>query len=211
MQRGAGALVDHPQPGDQRPGGQPLLIGGVDLPGLVRPLGPAAGLGPGPPRRGRGQAVLVQPSPEGPVGGDLDPRGDPAQLDADAGGPPAGVAAAEVQDRLEQGRGRAGATAAGVIAGGQAGDGLALGLGPPGAADQVAGRAHRQSESSGDLGRVGPEAGHLSDGQSQRQIGGAWHGGSLRGSKREGIPGLYPTAESHGTFASGFHTEQGVR
>jgi hypothetical protein len=119
--------------------------------------------------------VLPEPSPEGPIGGDLNRRGDPEQLDADAGGPPAGVAAAEVQDRLEQGRVRAGAAATAVIAGDQAGHGSALGLGLEGAARQVAGRADRQAELAGDLGRGGPEAGHPRDGQSQGEFGGAWH------------------------------------
>jgi hypothetical protein len=110
--------------------------------------------------------MLPQPSPEGPVGGDLDPRGDSAQFDPDPGRSPAGVAAAEVQGRLQQGRVRPGATATAVIAGDQAGGGLTFGLGPPGEAHQIAGRAHRQAELPGDLGRGGPEADHPGDGQS---------------------------------------------
>lgn len=133
----------------------------------MRPLGPAAA-GPGsePPRRGRGQAMLTQPTPEGPVGGDFNLRSNPVQFDLDAGRPPTRVAAAEIQDRLQQRRGRAGPAATAVIAGSQADVGLAVGLGPPGEVRQIAGRAHGQTELPGDLGRGGPDADHPGDGQS---------------------------------------------
>ena len=77
------------------------------------------------------------------------------------------MVAAEVQDRLQQRRVQAGTTAAAVIAGGQVGGGPALGLGPQGAADQVAGGARRQAELPSDLGRGDPEASHPGDGQPQ--------------------------------------------
>jgi hypothetical protein len=51
--------------------------------------------------------------------------------------------AAEVQDRLQQRRVRAGVTAAVVIAGGQIGQGLITGLRLEGASCQVANRADR--------------------------------------------------------------------
>jgi hypothetical protein len=110
--------------------------------------------------------MLPQPSPEGPVGRDFDLRGDPAQFDADPRCPPPRVASAEVQDRRQRGRVRAGATAASVITGDQAGVGLPVGLRPPDEARQIANRAQGQAELPGDLGRSGPDANHPGDGQS---------------------------------------------
>jgi len=57
------ALVDDPEPAGLAGAGQPHLVGGVDLPGLVRPLG--AGPGPAATPAGRRGA---QPGPgEGPL------------------------------------------------------------------------------------------------------------------------------------------------
>jgi hypothetical protein len=89
--------------------------------------------------------------------------------------------------------------------------GVLLGVGLEGKSYQVANRAGRQAELASDLGRGGPETGHPSDGHSEREFGGAWHRERLPELGTEGLPGLYPTAESHETFASGFRTEHSVR
>jgi hypothetical protein len=204
VQRRPRTFIGHPQPGDHRPGGQPLLIGSIDLPGLVRPLGAVAGRGAVAAGWGRCQAMPVQPAAEGPIRGDFQPRGGLGQLDPDAGRSPAGVAATEVEDRLQRRRVRGAMTAAPVIAGGQVGRGPVVSLRLAGAAHQVAGRADGQSELAGDLRRCGPEAGHPSDGQSQGEFRGTWHRKRLPGSGRDGIPRLYPTARSHGTFGPDF-------
>jgi hypothetical protein len=85
----------------------------------------------------------MQPAPQRPVRGDLGIGGDPSQFDPDAHRPPTGMLAAEVQDRLQQRRVRAGVTAAVVIARGQIGQGPIIGLGLEGASCQVANRADR--------------------------------------------------------------------
>jgi len=85
----------------------------------------------------------MQPAPQRPVRGDLGIGGDPSQFDPDAHRPPAGVLAAEVQDRLQQRRVRGGVTAAVIIARGQIGQGLIAGLCPEGASRQVSNRADR--------------------------------------------------------------------
>jgi hypothetical protein len=119
--------------------------------------------------------------------------------------------AAEIQDRPQQRRLRAGVPATVVIAWGQIGQESLAGRCPEGASCQIPNRAQRQVELPGDLGRSGPEAGHLSDGQSQGKLGGAWHRSRLPEPATDGILGLYPIAESHETFVSGFRTKHGVR
>jgi hypothetical protein len=119
VQGGARARVDHSQPGDHHPGGQPFLVGGIDLPDLMRVLGPVAGLGLSPTGRGRGQAVPAEPALECAVGGDLDRGVRASQFDPHADGPPAGMLAAESQGRLQERGGRAGVTTAGAVVGGQ--------------------------------------------------------------------------------------------
>jgi hypothetical protein len=107
----------------------------------MRSLGPMPGFGAGPTGRSRRQAMLVQPAPQRPVRGDLGVGGDPSQFDPDAGRPPPGMLAAQIQDRLQQRRVRAGVPAAGRIAGGQIGQGLVTGLRLPGPPCQVSNRA----------------------------------------------------------------------
>jgi hypothetical protein len=105
----------------------------------------------GPAGRGRRQAMLMQPAVERPVRGDLGIWGNPSQFDPDAQRPPAGMLAAEIQDRPPQRRVRAGMPATVVIAGGQIGQGLLAGLGLEDASCQVANRAQRQIELPGEL------------------------------------------------------------
>jgi hypothetical protein len=167
MQRRARAFIGHPQPGDHLAGGQPLLVGGVDLPDLMRALGAVPGFGPRPTGRGRGQAMPAEPALERAVRGDRAAGAPPSQLDPDADGPPAGMPAAEVEDRLQEWGVRAGVTTAGVIAGDQIRAGPITGLRRRGASDQVADRADGQVESPSDLRRGGPEPGHAGDGQAR--------------------------------------------
>jgi hypothetical protein len=175
MQRRARAFIDHPQPGDHPAVGQSLLVGGIDLPDVVRMLGPVARFGPSPTGRGRGQAVAAEPALEGAVGGDRDLGAGTSQLDPDADGPPAGMLASEVEDRLEEGGRWIGSATAGVITGDQLGEGSVSGLGLRGPADQISDGADGQLESPSDLRRGGPEPGHLGESQAQRQFGGARH------------------------------------
>jgi hypothetical protein len=144
-------------------------------------LGPAVASGPSPTGRGRGQAVPAEPALEGAVGGDRDRGPGASQLDPDADGPPAGMLASEVEDRLQEGGLRIGAATAGVITGDQIGEGPVTGLGLYGPADQISDGADWELESPSDLRRGGPEPGHLGDSQTQRQFGGARH--------RSGLPG----------------------
>jgi len=180
VQHGAGALVDDPEPGDPGAAGQPLLVGGVDLPDVVRPGGPGPG-GAGPPPGGRrGQAVAAEPALDRPLRGEPGRRAGPRQLDADPPGAPAGVEAAEVEGGLPQRRvGRPGP--AGAIARQQRGMGP-VGSAAEGVADQIPGRARGQAELGGDLGGGGAAAEHQVDGDPQAEVGGAGH--------RLGLPGL---------------------
>ena len=99
------ALIDHPQPGDHRAVGQPFLVGGIDLPGVVRMLGPSPTPGPGPAGRGRGQSCrrshrrMVRT--EGSAAG-----AHPPQLDPDPAAAPTGVLPAQLEDGLQRRRGR---------------------------------------------------------------------------------------------------------
>jgi hypothetical protein len=210
VQRRARAFVDHPQPADHPAGGQPLLVGGVDLPDVMRVLGPVTGFGPASTGRGRGQAMPAEPTLEGAVRGDLDPGAHPSQLDPDADGPPTGMLAAESEDRLHQGGLGAGVTTAGVIAGDQTHEGPITGLRLRGTSDQISDRAEGQVELPGDLRRGGPEPGHPGDGQARREFGGTWHRSGLPDPRTKRILGLYRRAEMHGTFVSGFRTKLGV-
>jgi hypothetical protein len=81
----------------------------------------------------------------------------------------------------------------------------------PGTSAQVSDGAEGQSEAPGDLGRGGPEAGHPGQSQPQRQFGGAGHWSRLPDPGTNRIFRLYRRAESHGTFVSGFCTEDRVR
>jgi hypothetical protein len=83
--------------------------------------------------------------------------------------------APEIQDGLQQRRGRSGATTAVVIVGGQNGQKLITGPGLQGASGQVSGRAYGQVELPRDLRRGGPKSGHSGDGQPEREVGGARH------------------------------------
>lgn len=210
MQRRTGALVHHPEPGDQGSGGQPLLVGRIDLPDIVWLLGPMPGFDPGPPGRGRSQTMPVQPASQRPVGGDLGGGGDAGQFDSDSPAPPVGMEAAEVQDRLQQRRSWRG-TASAAISGTQVTGGAIACLRPVGAASQIADRADGQVESPGDLRRRSPEAGHPSNGQSEREVGGARHGNRLHGPGIRRIPALYRRSIMHETSVSGFRTKPRVR
>lgn len=175
MQRRPRALVGHPKPGDHRPRGQPLLIGGVDLPDGVRVFGSTPGFGSSPPTRGRGQIMPSQPALDGPTRGDGGARSHLVQLNPDADGSPTGVEATESQDVLQQGRRRLGASPTGAVAGGHLGREAFFRRDLGRASRQVANRACRQVEPSGDFGRIGSAADHLGDGQPQREFRGAWH------------------------------------
>jgi len=155
-------------------------------------LGAVAGLGLTPTGWGWGQAVPAEPALKGSVRGDLDPSVRASQFDPEADGPPPGVLAAEVQDRLQEGVGRAGVTTAGVVAGGQFHEGPITGLGLRGAADQIPDRAGGQVEPPSDLRRRGPEPGQAGDGQTQREFGGAWHQNGLPGLRNKSDPQTVP-------------------
>lgn len=175
MQRRSRALVGHPKPGDQFSRGQPLLVGGVDLPDGVRAFGPTPRSGSSPPTRGRGQVMPSQPAADGPIRGDFGARGDLVQLDPDAGGSPTGMAAAEGQGVFQQRRRRLGASPTGAIMGGHLRRQAIFGRDLGRASRQVSNRAHWQVESPGDFGWIGPTADHLGDGQPHREFRGAWH------------------------------------
>ena len=178
MQRRPRAFINHPQPGDQLAIGQPLLIGGIDLPDLVRVLGPLPARGLGSSGRGRGQAVPAQPSLECPLRGDRRGRMMAAQLDLDAPGPPTGVLAAQVQGRFQKRWGRSRVAPSGLIPGLQA-DRDTHGPRLEDATCQVSDRAARQVELLSDLGGGGPESDHASQDQPPRKIRGAWHRNQL--------------------------------
>jgi hypothetical protein len=85
----------------------------------------------------------MQPAPQRSVRGDRGARGDPSQFDPDAHRPPAGMPAAEIQDRLQERRVGAGGPAAVVIARGQIDQGPLIGLCLQGSPAQVTNRADR--------------------------------------------------------------------
>jgi hypothetical protein len=118
--------------------------------------------------------------------------------------------AAEIEDRIQQRRGRAGVTSAGLVAGDQIREGPIAGLRLQGTSCQVSDRADGQLELAGDRGRGGPKSGHPGDSEPQREFGGAWHRSRLPDPGTNRIPGLYRRAEPHGTFMSGFRTKHGV-
>jgi hypothetical protein len=127
-----------------------LLIGGVDLPDLVRVLRSVLGRGVRPTGWGRGQAVPPEPALERPHLGERGPRVHSAQLDPDAPGAPAGVEAAELEGGLHQRRGCRGVAPTAVIAGLQGGG---VGIGPrlKGPSHQAPDRALGQVELAGDV------------------------------------------------------------
>jgi hypothetical protein len=141
----------------------------------MRVLGPLPGPGRGPAGRSRGQAVPAEPALERPLRGPGGSRVHPSQFDVDADSPPAGVLAAEVQDRSQEWRSRRWVTPTGVIGGQELSGKATPGLRREGPLCQISDCAHGQVELPGDLRRGGPESGHPSDGEPQREFGGAWH------------------------------------
>jgi hypothetical protein len=96
-----------------------FLVGGIDLPGLVRLLGPVSGPGLGPSGPGRRQVVAPQPALEGPLRGHLGFRFHPNQLDQDTSSPPAGMLTAEIQHGSQKWRSRRWVTPTGMVLGHQ--------------------------------------------------------------------------------------------
>jgi hypothetical protein len=75
------------------------------------------------------------------------------------------------------------------------------------ALSQIADRAQGQVELAGNLRRGGPESDQPSNGQPQREFGGAWHRSQLPNPQTSRIRGPYQRAEPHETFLSGFRTK----
>ena len=123
-----------------------------------------------------------------------------AQFDPDANGPPAGMLAAEVQDRLQEGRVRIRAATAGVIAGDQLGEGPVTGLGLRAlrirSRTVLIGRSSRRAISGGAApSRAIRAIARRKDSSVARGI-----GMDSRALKMERIPRLYWRAEMHETF-----------
>jgi hypothetical protein len=94
-----------------------FLVRGIDLPGIVRVLGPMPATGRWPPEWSRSQVVPAQPALDRPRGGEFGLRAHPLQLDADAAGTPAGMLTAQLECGLQQRRNCQWARPAGMIAG----------------------------------------------------------------------------------------------
>lgn len=170
-------------------------------------FGAMARLGPAPTGGGRRQAIPAEPVLEGAFGGDRERGVDTSQFDPDAAGPPAGMLASELEDRVQERGHRIRTATAGVITGDQLGEGPVAGPGSLSPTDQISNGADGEREPSRDLRRGGPEPSHLGDRQTQRQFRGARHRSRLPGPQKERFLILYKKTKTRGTFASVFCTE----
>ena len=165
MQHRSGGPIDEPQPAGQPLVGQPDLVGGVHLPGLVGLLR-ARGAGLRIGGLGQTDRLVGEQALDGADGGQV--------VEAQAGQPaanerraPAGVFGAQVEDGSPEGVGYGRRAPAAAVVGGT------IGLG---GADQVTNRPHRQVEVEGDLlgGLALPCA--AANRLAYRERGGSWHG-----------------------------------
>jgi len=116
-QRCPRAFINHPKPANHPAIGQAFLVGGIDLPHVVRVLGPLPTPALRPTGWGRSQVMPAQPALNGPHGGEFGLKGHPLQFDADAAGTPAGMLTAQLKGGFQQRRSCDWARSTAVIAG----------------------------------------------------------------------------------------------
>lgn len=161
LQDRSGALVNNAKPTGLALG-QFHLVGGIDLPGVVRPLGPVAGSA-SPPASGRG----IQPGlGEGPLDGPLAGQGPVGILlsedDPDDPGPPSRVLASHrdhFADQIDVGPTSLVPATPGVIGGDRSGPGL--GKAGPQLPDRLGGQAQVVGDGVGLVAEASPLEDHL--------------------------------------------------